>query len=39
MIVSHENAVKKMTPKQSVEEWVKQFKEIQTKYGDLPVID
>lgn len=38
MVVSHENAVKKRTPKESVQEWIKQFTEIQTKYGDLPVI-
>lgn len=38
MIVAHENAVGKRTPKESVNEWVKRFNEIQTKFGKLPVI-
>jgi multiple sugar transport system substrate-binding protein len=38
-IICHENAIKTRTPKESTELWVKTFKEIQTKYGKLPVMD
>lgn len=38
MIVAHENAIKKRTPKESTDEWVRQFTEIQTKFGKLPVV-
>jgi multiple sugar transport system substrate-binding protein len=39
MIVSHENAIKKRTPKESVQEWIRVFTKIQKKYGQLPVVD
>ncbi|MCB2191278.1 MAG: extracellular solute-binding protein [Deltaproteobacteria bacterium] len=39
MIVSHENAIKKRTPKQSVEEWIRVFTQIQKKFGQLPVME
>ena len=37
-IISHENAVGKTTPAESVAAWEKSFKELQTKYGSLPVM-
>lgn len=37
-IIGHENAIKKRSPKGSVDEWVKQFTKIQKKFGRLPVV-
>jgi hypothetical protein len=36
-IIGHENAIKKRTPQESVEEWDKKFSRIQKKFGKLPV--
>jgi len=36
-IIGHENAIGKMTPKESTEKWVKTFNKIQKKFGKLPV--
>jgi multiple sugar transport system substrate-binding protein len=37
MIVSHENAIGKRTPKESTQEWIDQFNAIQSKFGQLPI--
>lgn len=38
-IIGHENATGVTTPEESVAAWVKAFKRLQEKYGELPVIN